>query len=242
MASWKKTELSDSCNGNSKYTYLFEAIFPEKERPKTINYGDRADLTLLSAINTETGQELEYLSLARIAKTMGINIAPIYPSGNINEFIAKCKLRTIKEGEGVVLHFLESNKRVKVKSDEYLRIFRIMKHASRKHILASLINGDELESVYSTLPDELYKEFKQKVDGITNEYTDIKLRSELALSRVLQVTGKKERALLIINDPEMSLLRSVLFEMLNDRGNPSKAIWDIIRKNTPPEKEFEEDN
>jgi RNA ligase len=241
MAAWKQSEQLNSQIGKSGYTYLFEAIFPEKERPKTINYGDRADLTLLAAINTETGQELNYAELVDCAKIMGITVTPIYAADNINEFITKCKSRTIKEGEGVVLHFLESNKRIKVKSDEYLRIFRIMKQASRKHILASLINGDDLESVYSTLPDELYKEFKQKVDSITEDYADINSKAEAEVPRLKAITDKKERALLILNDPELCVLKSVLFEMLNDRGNPTKAIWDIVRKKIPVEPESEEE-
>jgi len=58
------------------FDVLFEAVFPStnENEVKVVNYGDRADLTLLAVINTETGIEYPYHQLKKFGEEVGIPV------------------------------------------------------------------------------------------------------------------------------------------------------------------------
>lgn len=213
------------------YTYCFEAVFPETnpDNTKIISYGDRADMTLLAEIHRETGKEGTYEDLEAFGEEWGMGIAPRHDFDEIETLIARCRSRKITEGEGVVLRFTESNLRVKVKSQEYLRLNRLISHTSEKHILDALANSDDIESVYSALPDELFGEVQQTATNLHAEYQEIKDRAAKAISEIEQIPIRKVQSLYIMQNPGWSDIKGLLFAML-DGKDTSRGIWDIMRK------------
>lgn len=140
-------------------TYMFEIVYPEGRI--VLDYGDMDDLVFLGATSTATGRQkytpltetswrgprAEYL---REAKTFvdALNIAPR------------------ERAEGVVIHFQESDTRVKVKQDDYLELQRFAKGLSRHEIFRRMRdNGGSYVSILDTAPDE----FRDYVIGIGEE-------------------------------------------------------------------------
>ncbi len=237
---WIETNLSEWMSSSIHYsklklgdwTYCFEAIFPEKENCKVIRYGDRADLTLLAIFDrTDPDYEFSYEDMCSFSDQIGVKPIERYAVTDIADIIEKCKKRPIREGEGLVFRFLKSGKRIKVKSDEYLRLNRIIAHLSKKHILDVLINEDSIESIYSMLPDEFYQEVKTIVNEIESEYSIILNNAKLIADKLHELPTKKERALYLLSKPELSDIKVVVFELLEGK-NGKRAIWSIIRKNT----------
>jgi RNA ligase len=239
MSKWKNAEMKRSLGGNERWTYLFESIFPEVDNIKVINYGDRADLTLLAVINVNTGSEWSYDMLKQTGNIIGVGVVKRYPFDDINLLLKKCKEGSIVDGEGIVLHFDPSGKRIKVKSDEYIRLHRLISHTSRKHILDVLIKGDDVESIYTALPDELFAEVKKIVSEIKDEFNSIQMRAKVVTDTIKPLPTKKEQALYLLARPELADVKNVVFEMLEGKDG-TKSIWSFIRKNTKEETEKEE--
>lgn len=213
------------------HTYCFEAVFPETnpDNTKIISYGERADLTLLAEIHRETGQESRYEDLEAFGEEWGIGVAPRHDFDKIETLIARCRARKITEGEGVVLRFTETNLRVKVKSQEYLRLNRLVLHTSEKHILDALTNGDDIESIYSALPDELFEEVQQTVTKLRAEYQEIQDRATSAIKEIEMIPIRKAQSLMIMQNPEWTDIKGLLFAMLDGKDH-QKITWDIMRK------------
>jgi hypothetical protein len=232
MSKWMNSEMKRSLSDGERWTYLFEAIFPEVDNIKVINYGDRADLTLLAVINVKTVSEWSYEMLKQTGDIIGVGVVKRYAFDDINLLLKKCKEASILDGEGVVLHFDPSGKRIKVKSDEYIRLHRLISHTSRKHILEVLMKGDDVESIYAALPDELFAEVKKIVSEIKIEYLNHRITAE-SIVKALNKSPmtRKEQALYLIARPELSDFKSTVFEMLDGRDG-EKSIWSLIRKNT----------
>lgn len=238
MAEWAESCKHYSKSDLSAWTYCFEAVFPEKDNCKVIRYGDRADLTLLAIFETYDGRDFSYDELIKMKEVMNnVAVTPRYDFDDINAIIAKCRARSIAEGEGLVIRFAKSGKRIKVKSEEYLRLNRLMSHTSRKHILESLEKGDDVESIYAQLPDELFQEVKSVITDITAEFNLIYINAEIATNMLKEtMPTRKEQAIYINTTPELSEIKSVIFAMLNDK-NYKKPIWNIIRNRAPAEPE-----
>lgn len=213
-----------------RYTYCFEAVFPEinPDNTKIINYGDRADLTLLAQIDRESGTECTYNDLTTIGGEWGFPVAPRHTFDDIDALISRCRTRKIDEGEGVVLRFTESNLRIKVKSEEFLRLNRLISHTSEKHILESLANGDDVERIFASLPDELFEEVQETVNKLCAEYDAICNDASRLIPYLEKIPTRKEQAMYIVqNFPH---LKGVLFAML-DYKDHSKIIWDMMKNN-----------
>ena len=214
------------------YTYLFEAVFPVPSdiEVKVINYGDRADLTLLAIINTSDGSEYSYAQLNEFAQSLQIPLAPRYEFTDKDAFITAVRARpTIQEGEGLVLRFTESGKRVKVKSNIYLLLHRLISGANRKAILTLLIEGKDIEEIYAPLPDEFYNDVKGWVVEFKTEYKRIQDTVAEAAIKVQAIDGRKEQARIIYQNPKYAEIRGLIFTAV-DGYDISQNIWAFMKK------------
>jgi RNA ligase len=213
------------------YTYLFEAVFPStnENEVKVINYGDRADLTLLAIIHTESGREYDYEEMKEFSDTLKIPLVPRYTS-EVYATIDEAKSRaSIQEGEGIVIHFLESNKRIKVKSDVYIRIHRLISHANKKTILEMIMKGDNIEEIYAPLPDEFYRDVKKWVGEFTLEHTRLMGFVNEHLPAVKALPTRSAQAKYVYGTPELDNIRGLVFLALDER-DISYPSWELIKK------------
>jgi RNA ligase len=223
---------------NDCYTYLFEAVFPStnENEVKVINYGDRADLTLLAIINILTGDEYNYEEMKKFADHLKIPLIARYTS-DVYATIDEAKSRaSIQEGEGIVIHFLESNKRIKVKSDVYIRLHRLISHANKKTILEMIMKGDNIEEIYSPLPDEFYRDVKKWVEEFTLEHTRTMGFVNEHLPAVKVLPTRSAQAKYVYGTPELASIQGLMFMALDGR-DISYPAWELIKKRLKEKKE-----
>lgn len=242
MLPWVEQECKFSLadDGWHAFTYCFEAIFPENRI--VVRYGDRSELVLLAIINNEYGSELEYgtehdfNTLKWFANHWGISVAPRHEAHGmleIAEVLQKVKARaTTGDGEGVVVHFRDQNNtRIKMKSDEYVRVHRLVSQLNEKHVLDILVSGGNVERVYEALPDEFYKELEVILDDLRADYNGILDRAGAALPALAKMPGRKEQAMYILNDAnKLKDISGIVFNVMDNSDGTSIAVWKHISR------------
>jgi RNA ligase len=235
MASWVEMECHDSlaADGWHAMTYCFEAIFPENRI--VVRYGDRRELVLLAIINNEYGSEMDYGTLKWFGTHWNISVTPRYEAHNMDEIariLEKVKARSSTgEGEGVVMHFRDQNNtRVKMKSDEYVRIHRLVSQMNEKHVLDILVQGGNVEQVYEALPDEFYKELEEIMDDLRGDYNAIMDRADDGLRTVMKLPSRKEQGIYLMDEKNgYRDIMGIIFGLC-DSHDVSKEVWKHISR------------
>ena len=136
-------------------TYLFEIIYPENRI--VVDYGDDRHLVALAAIDTKTGQTIP-------------NGHWNWPGEVVREHdyldIATAIATERPNREGFVLHFTDSDMRVKIKHEEYVRLHRIVTGVTARTVWEILSKGESLNEVLERVPDEFYAWVKQTEDDL----------------------------------------------------------------------------
>ena len=158
-------------------TLNVEVISPETKI--ICDYGDIQDLYLITAFsNNEEIGEFSYKDLNMMAQIMRMPCVKEY------HMTWEALLRWQKEAdssqEGFVVRF-PNNERIKIKSEDYLRIAKLKMGFSKKriweHMRDDIINGTKtLEDYLNNLPDELttqadvyYNELKTDMQNLVTE-------------------------------------------------------------------------
>lgn len=130
------------------WTYLFEIIYPENRI--VVDYGDIDDLVLLGAVEIRTGRSIP-LTEARAGWP-----GPVVTELEYHTLADALAAPQRENSEGVVIHFTASDQRVKFKSEEYMRLHRIVTGVSERRIWEALSSGDDLNAWLDAVPDECY--------------------------------------------------------------------------------------
>lgn len=104
---------------NPSYTYLFEIIYPGNRI--VVDYGDNDDLVLLGAVHIETGRS--YSPDEMVSHGWPGIVVDIFPYRTFSEALAAPPRPGM---EGLVVHFRETDQRVKIKQDDYVQLHRII--------------------------------------------------------------------------------------------------------------------
>jgi RNA ligase len=209
---------------NPAYTYLFEIIYPENR--VVIDYGDFDDLVLLGAVDKTTGRSV---SLEEAGERWSGPIVQVYPYRSFTEVNRD---GIAENREGFVVHFLDSDLRLKVKSDWYFRMHKLFTQTSAKTIWENLMAGLDVEGLFSEVPSDLQRwviatatslreGYASKAEEIEREYREVidQLGSDFA---------RKDFALAIAMSPN----RPYLFAKLD-----GKPLGDMIWRGLKPEYE-----
>lgn len=205
-------------------TALFEIIYPENRI--VCNYGDVSDLFLLTVTDTRTGMDA--------ADTPALAAELIGWTGSVVEqYPVSCKPTEVLDAlglpqdgsvEGVVLRFAYpkgSYTRMKVKTDEYKRLHRILTGINARHIWEELSAGRSLDPILERVPDEYFAWVKQIEGGLRESYGAIESQCRADFR---QLEDRKSTALYFQTRP----YPSVLFNML-DGKDYSQHIWKFIK-------------
>jgi len=206
-------------------TTLVEIIYPENRI--VVDYGDRAELVLLGAINIATGAdiplwEIDWWPGARAEMHTGIgHMDDVYRFATGNE----------KENdEGIVAVWYrpgEPSFRLKVKHPEYVRLHRIITGINTKRVWEVLASGGDFYDVLDRVPDEFYGWVKGVITDLRNQYQDI----EDAVYEQFQIIclntddgDRKGFAAKAKATPWPGLMFALL-----DGKDIERAIWDMIK-------------
>jgi T4 RnlA family RNA ligase len=203
---------------NAKWTYIYELIAPFNRI--LVSYGDRDELVLLAVIDTQTGEEGDYI---QEAQRLGFSYAQKYYK-KLDELVEIVKTLSADE-EGFVVKY-PNNYRVKIKGVEYLRLHRLITGFSTKSIWECLMNGDSFEEVLTNVPDEFYKWIIEKKEELEKQFLEINIKIDLAYSIVKTLPDRKSQALYILKN--WKDISGELFSKLNGKDY-NKIIWKKLK-------------
>lgn len=212
---------SDEMNGN--YTYLFEGIYPENRvlSPLVVNYGERESLVLLGIINTQTGQELPWVSVANFADYMGFDLPTVYNIHSPQEALQIASKLSGVESEGFVLRY-RSGERFKIKGDDYVFLHRIISNVSKKNVFEMWRNNESMPNI----PDEFIVQIENWYDEFNIVKQDIYEECLIVFNDSPKET-KRDFALAV----KSHKYSSILFAMWDDNSQLIvKTLLDAVKR------------
>lgn len=140
------------------HTVLVEIVYPGNRI--VVDYAGLDDLVLLGAVDIATG------------RSHGPEAVPNWPGPVVESFdypsFADALAAPPRAGrEGLVVHFLETDQRVKIKYAEYVRLHRLVTGLTARTVWDVMVNGGDLAALIEPLPDE----FHPWVRGVAAELT-----------------------------------------------------------------------
>lgn len=126
-------------------TVLVEIVYPGNRI--VLDYGDLDDLILLGAVEVATG------------RSHGPEAVPDWP-GPVVERLPYATLGEAlaapprPDREGLVVHWPDTDQRVKIKYAEYVRLHRLVTGLNERVVWETLAGGGELRTLVEPLPDE----------------------------------------------------------------------------------------
>ncbi len=153
---------------DSRYTYLFEIIYPENRI--VLDYGSDRKLVLLAIIDNETLKERDiYDAEFDYIETQGLERVERFDGYSDWTKIID-RFEGDKSKEGFVVHFLESNYRVKMKLEWYKRAAYYMQYFTKKTVWKNIRDGDTVDDIIKDIPDEFYPRVRKYYDDLMVEY------------------------------------------------------------------------
>ena len=206
--------------------YIFELIHPDNRI--VVDYKDKIDLIFLTAIDC-SGKEVGY--------NVGL---PGFPSPTMYNDLRHKNLEYLRDfiedgQEGFILRF-KSGERMKIKSEEYLRLHRIVTNTSSKGIWKTLKEGGDIKEMMERTPDE-FDEWVFKTIGklfYNKRVIIFELMKEYAYGFDLRLYNLKgETAIPLV--PRKDIARyfktckhtGLLFSLLDGRDIDQK-LWDMV--------------
>ena len=200
-------------------TVLVEIVYPANRI--VLDYNGLDDLILLGAVDIATG------------RTYGPEAVPSWPGPVVESFayatLAEALAAPPRAGrEGLVVHFLDTDERVKIKYEEYVRLHRLVTGLSARTVWEVLVSGGDLDELTEPLPDE----FHAWVKGVVTELTDeVEARAgavEAEFERIVAALpdgwGRREFALQAVRSDH----RGSLFLRL-DGKDYRPGLWQQVR-------------
>jgi len=206
-----KYNLDKICN--PKYTYLFEIIYPENRI--VVDYGDEESLILLAIFDGYIEESLDN------SGWLESNIASKYPLNDLNKI--KDYIQTNQEG--FVVRF-ENGFRVKIKSEEYLKLHKVVTNVSSIDIWRTLKSENDFNYILDNVPDEFYDWVKNVKEDLEKKFQYIKFEAELKLNQVLSKNPKSEFEFfeLVKNEKYSSIILA-----MRKGKNYKNLIWKKIK-------------
>jgi RNA ligase len=203
-------------------TYVFEILYIEN---RIVCHYSEEDVVLTGAFSGLTELSLEHYffdGLTRVKKYYGLTD------------IDKMKSIIGDNREGFVIKFRPSGLRVKIKSDEYVRLHRLLTNFSNVDIWECLRNKTNFNDFLDRTPDEFDGWVRGVKDGLVNEYHKIEETVHLLLEDFkdkrpnfpFDGVGKKEFAMWVKEQPRV--YQPILFSLYNGKDY-SDTIWRILR-------------
>lgn len=198
-------------------TLCFEII---SKRQKIILDYDEETLPILAAFNRFTGQEYPRAQVEEWAKKADLPITPQYRM-TIEECLSKV---SDEKREGFVIRFANGT-RVKIKTEWYLKIAKMMSTLSPISIWEAMKNGKVQETYLKRLPEQIRTVANTFKDHLEKQYQDYESKLKVqAQELVSEAKTVKELATLLnenrINEP----IRGASFILFKGKGTLEKLV------------------
>lgn len=171
---------------NPELTYMWEIIYPENR--VVIDYGDEDDIYLIGAMNKKTGVSVPVSDVTEWKWKR----AEEYKDMSSLENVLASPDRDNREG--FIVHYLDTDVRVKYKHEEYLKIHRVATGVTAKTIWRKMRNGENVDEWRQSLPEEfidfigerqndIQSNFNKEIVKITEDHKKFKASMPAGYSR-----------------------------------------------------------
>ena len=210
------------------YTYCFEIIYPTSKI--VVDYKGRSELVLLAVLNNENKHELNHVEEAQ---ELNLSYAKEFQFDTIEQ--AEKYLSEFKgiEQEGVVCRY-STGLRLKLKSEDYRRLHKILTGFSAKDVWETLRQGKTLDDLLNIVPDEFYQWVKKTESELQQSKTKVDEDALIIYQEAIKLSSRKEQALHIMKrvQGKNQGLSGVVFSMLDGRNEKAEeTAWKIIEPN-----------
>jgi RNA ligase len=205
-------------------TVVFECLWSEKSgnpSPGVVNYGTREELTLLT-IRDHDGHEWSTIKIDEFAETFGFN-RPRRISADVLDRKLADKIPTNEEG--YVVQFIPSNVRVKIKSEEYMRLHKYREVITEKGI-CELMEGGESRRWLTSLPKHLAESADDIIARLNQRYFKIFYEVEDIYKKALDLPSRREQALYIQQNLDKKFW-GICFNMLDNKFS-DRILWKLL--------------
>lgn len=217
-------------NPDPDYTYCFEIIYPDNRI--VVDYGMMDDIVLLGARHKATGVSASREKLNEAGWT-GPQVK-LYQYDSFADVLTASETG-IKGEEGFVVHFLDHDKRVKLKFAEYLEMHKSVTNLTPLRVYEGIVSGNRL-SAYPDFPDEFYndvKEAEKRIDTrCEREFAAVKSIHADVVKNLPEGYSRKDFALALREHEgarEQSRFSQVMSVENGAEDRAKKSILDNIR-------------
>ena len=178
------------------YTPLFEIIY--KENRIVVDYGDFEGLVLLGLVRIFDGAELPPHEVCKIGLQNGLRVAKTSDLRSVGE----CKSYQVTNTEGFVLQYWSKGKtaplRIKVKTEEYTRLHKIITGMNAKGIWEHLSQGYDSDAIWANTTPQFAEWAIGYIRMFKNMYKELETNALLAFgeiyAHVSEVRSASERS------------------------------------------------
>jgi len=207
------------------YTYCFEMIYPDSKI--VVDYKGRSELVLLAVISNKSKDELNHV---REAEELGFSYAKEYHFNSLIEAEKYLSTTNGMEQEGFVCKY-SNGLRLKLKSDDYKRLHKILTGFSEHNIWEALQQGKSLDSLLEIVPDEFYQWVKKVESELKEQHNMIIQEADTIAYVAKKLSTRKDQAhhILRMTAKRDKRLSSVIFALLDEKWEQAhKTAWDIV--------------
>lgn len=206
-------------------TYIWEIIYPENRI--VLDYGPKDDLVLIGRVNTNTGvsapiNEVDEWPFER---------ADVFDHNSMGDAL---RAAPRENAEGIVVHFVESDSRVKLKQDDYVRLHRIVTGVTARRVWDVLQSGDGIDAWLADMPEEFATFIRQTAAELQAEHDEVADRIERIYSEIISELPEDHEQrdfALAVKENADGADRGLLFS--RHKGAKLK-IWPLLRPSHIP--------
>ena len=193
------------------WTYHFELIHPYNQI--VLSYGDERKLVLLAIIDNRTGKDIDiYSDDLKFEKPKLYSYETLLDVNTLN-----------KDGlhEGVVVNY--GSYRLKYKTDEYIRLHRIVTEFTPKRVWEALSSGQRIDRM--NIPEEFIKWLDETERKLLLEYNELFDKINQALADTVNTTNKE---IALSDDETIKEVREYIFAVRSEKDVKAK-VWKAIK-------------
>lgn len=223
-AVWGTSELQKwnlSCLPD-EVTLLFEIIHPKHRI--ILDYEGREMLVVLAAFDRRTGKEFARARVEEWATRIGLPIVKRHEGLDIQGILRIQKEE--KWREGFVVRF-EDGRRLKVKTEWYLTLARILTNLSPISIWGAMRGGKVQDVFLSQIPEELRKLVGPFQETLERQYAAVAARVRSECRPVLDKHGGDRKAIALDRGSLSQLGKQAVFSLLDGR---EEALEKLVMK------------
>jgi RNA ligase len=207
-----------------EYTYCFEIIYPGSRI--VVNYKERCELVLLGVLGTRNNPELDHVIEAQ---ELGLTCAREFHFEKLDH--AQHYLAKIQgiDHEGCVCRY-SNGLRLKLKSEDYKRLHKIITGFSEKDVWEALKHGKNLDDMLDLVPDEFYQWMKKTEADMICSKDHIMEMATVIFQEANKLLTRKEQASYVLRHAHPEGISAVVFSMLDGRiEKAQEAAWNMIQ-------------